>query len=145
MERDKRKLSHKDLFRCALVSRALCEPALRALWRTMSLLPDPLWFLLAPPDSSPKRLTCHIWSDAAQTPSESPHPIPAPRPAPIFAPQLRLLTLLDDLTDLVPSLRAPLHKQPAFTSTLCDRAPVHHTTLSPLLWLVPCLKAFATL
>ncbi|KAI1795451.1 hypothetical protein LXA43DRAFT_1080284 [Ganoderma leucocontextum] len=41
------KLSRKDLFRCALVSRAFCEPVLRRLWRDMSP-PDPLWLLLAP-------------------------------------------------------------------------------------------------
>ena len=40
-------LSDDDLLRCALVCRAFCEPALRALWADMSL-PTPLWQLLAP-------------------------------------------------------------------------------------------------
>ncbi len=40
------RLSSKDIVRCALASRAFCEPALRALWRNMSS-PAPLWRLLA--------------------------------------------------------------------------------------------------
>ncbi len=53
---NRRKLSNGDLFRCALVSRAFCEPALRMLWRAMTP-PNPLWILLAPPDSTPKEVT----------------------------------------------------------------------------------------
>ena len=37
-----------DLFSCALVSRAVSEIALRALWSTLLTL-RPLWHLLAPP------------------------------------------------------------------------------------------------
>ena len=49
--RQRRILSHKDLFCCALVSRSFCEPALRVLWRTMSP-PTPLWRLLADPNAT---------------------------------------------------------------------------------------------
>ncbi|KAI1795349.1 hypothetical protein LXA43DRAFT_882222, partial [Ganoderma leucocontextum] len=45
--------SRNDLLRCALVSRAFCEPALRTLWRDMSS-PTPLWRLLSATGSMPK-------------------------------------------------------------------------------------------
>ena len=50
---DGKRLSRNDLLRCALVSRAFCEPALRALWGNMSS-PTPLWRLLVGTLSRPE-------------------------------------------------------------------------------------------
>ncbi|PIL26089.1 hypothetical protein GSI_11843 [Ganoderma sinense ZZ0214-1] len=63
--RDRRELAAFDLRNCALACRAFNEPALRALWKTMSP-PKPLWHLLAPDRHPEEIISDELYKDAAR-------------------------------------------------------------------------------